>query len=203
MKAWGWITPWLLVGLLAGCAAPLTREELAEIERVGIVNSFPPHPNYTHIGTTIFNNSNELVEEGEYHTYLVEVLSELLRGRGYTPVPMAADAGADGQVDLVIEIIPRDVYEMVETYGYGFYQRSFLGAVAYTKSYVALNLRSTLGARSTCESCNGQSLSSLPVTGQLPRSWTALSAAQRQRFREILMTDIRRALEKAFAKIGL
>lgn len=191
----------IAVFLLAGCATPLPPSQRAAIQRVAVVNGFPDRPNFTHVGTTVFNNSYESADESSFKRLVTETVMDSLRQRGFAPESVASLEGAGGY-DLVIEIVPRDAYGVPHSFGYGFYRRTFLGAPMGQMSYVALNLVPILHGDRRCSACYGESQTPLP-TEKMPDTWEQLDDAEKRLFTDALGRDIKKAVSIAFAKTKL
>jgi hypothetical protein len=193
----------LIIGsliLLTACASPLTKQELESIHTVGVVNGFPESPNFVNIGTTVFNNEYDEVSDPTLKGFVTnEVLSQI-KLRGYSAE--ISENIADENVDLVMVIVPREIYNMIGTYGYGFYQRSMFSVSVFEKSYIALNLRPTTKGSSRCDTCYGQSMTDLPIS-EMPEKWSELEDSKQEEFIKILKQDIKNAVKVAFEKTGL
>lgn len=189
------------LALLTACAAPLTKTELESIRTVGVINEFPEYPNFTNIGTTLFNNDYDKVNDPALKEFLTNEVISQIESRGYSATAVA-DKESDVGFDLVMVIIPRDIYNMVDTYGYGFYQRSMFNVNSSAETYIALNLNPTTKGRSRCDSCYGQSLSDLPID-DMPAKWSELEDSKKIEFVDILKQDIKKAVDIAFEKTGL
>ncbi|WP_036182620.1 hypothetical protein [Marinobacterium lacunae] len=186
---------------LTACASPLTKKELETLRTVGVVNEFPEYPNFTNIGTTVFNNEYDEVNDSTLKQFVTNEVVSQINSRGYSAIEIS-DKVSDADVDLVMVIVPRDIYNMIDTYGYGFYQRSMFSANAFEKSYVALNLRLTTNGNSRCDTCYGQSLTELPID-EMPAKWSELEDSKKKEFINILKQDIKSAVAIAFNKTGL
>lgn len=186
---------------LAACATPLTKEELVNVKNVAIKNNFPQKPNFTNIGTTMFNNKYDSVDDESYKQVVTNELAMALKNKGYKVIDLS-NGTPDSSADLIIEIIPRNVYDMIDTNGYGFYDRSFLSSSVYRKSYVALNLSPIFNGKDKCDSCYGESLTDLPIE-DMPDLWSDLDENLKIKFKEILKEDIKNAIGQAFSKTGL
>ena len=186
---------------LAACATPLTTQQLSEIKTIGIINNFPQYPNFLNVGTTVFNNQTDAVREPEFREYLVSVVDDYLREKGYTP-EFISDKASGGNADMLIELIPRDSYGMVGSYGFGFYQKSLLGKIIYKNSYVSLNVSPIIAGRSKCIACYAASRTDLPIE-KMPPKWADLDDDQKEKFRSILKADIKKALVEVLKNSGL
>lgn len=186
---------------LTGCTSPLTKQDIEKIETIGVLNKFPDKPNFVNVGTTIFNNKSDTVNDASFKNYLTIVISKHLKERGYSVVELSKGMSISG-IDLVLEVKPRGVYNMIDTDGYGFHDRSVLGKSISRTAYVALNLVPKTGGRSRCESCYGQSLDVLP-TLDMPDLWDELSDRDKEIFKRILNENIVNAIKIALPKTGL
>ena len=195
------ITVAVLLALLTACATPLTKNDIENIRHVGVLNTFPDYPNYTIVGTTIFNNEYGKIEDPSLKSFITNELIEQLSSRGISAKEISDETKNSG-VDLILVVVPRDIYNMIDTYGYGLYQRSMFGVKAFKKSYVAMNIRPTINGKSRCDSCYGQSLTALPID-EMPEIWSDLDVAQQEQLIELLKKDIKNAVDIAFKKTGL
>jgi len=151
-----------IVIIMTGCATPLTKEELSAVKNIGIQNNFPAKPNFTNVGTTMFNNTYETVDDDSYFEAMTQEVMQTLEAKGYNVVVLS-EAHSSTPVDMVIDIQPRGLYDIVDTHGYGFYDKSFFSKSVYRKSYVALNLTPQLNGTAKCESCYGESATDLSI----------------------------------------
>lgn len=190
-----------LVPLLSSCASSLTQSDLEGIKVVGVINSFPDKPKYTQIGTTVFNNEYDEVADTSFKSYITTEVMELLKAKGYRPVALP-NKDTLTPTDLIIEIYPRDMYNMPYTMGYGFYQRSLLGINAYKISYAALNLIPSINGTKKCAGCYGESTTPFPFKS-MPTKWSEIDSKRQIQLCDQLKTDIASAIRTAFSKTGL
>ena len=132
----------ILIIFITACATPITKEQLNNIKTIGLVNSFPENPNYLSIGLTIFENETSSLNSLSFKQYLTDISSSYLKDKGYkVSIYENRELAEKANLDMVIELLPRDAYQKPGTYGYGFYQRTLFGAnVSNAQSYVALNI---------------------------------------------------------------
>lgn len=193
-----------LCGLLASCATPLSEAKMKGVSTIGIVNSFPLHPNMAFTGTTVFTNRNAVVPDTTYHSHLTKETARFLRGKGYQVVEKSGLTDLHGgKVQMLIELVPRQAYEAIRTRGYGIYQRSFMGVSQGPQSYVAMNIRPI-----TQESELGFHVFYLenyePLSiDELPRSWENVTSAQRKEMDLSLRSNISETTHKLMGKLGL
>jgi hypothetical protein len=189
--------------LLAGCASPLTNTQRGTIKTIAVINQFPRHPNYAIIGTTVFNNKYDEVKDGDYFKYVSNITVEYLAKNGYTTTIVNGEQkGLDKKYDLVLTLIPRDIYEMPGTNGYGVNQRSFLGVSSKPKVYVALNISPKLHGSVTGNAYYNFALEPLSFE-ELPTKWGNLSASQKREVDIKLKRNIKKAITELMGKLGI
>lgn len=189
---------------VAGCATPLDQSEVARIKSIGVLNSFPDHPNYKIIGTTIFENTESEIREFEYKAIVYDSLKSYLEGRGYAVSPVSSREDVSREdIDLVIEILPRQARDRPYTFGYGFVQKSFLGTSETPKSYVALNLIPVTGrAQNPFNAYYEENFSILGVA-TLPSKWEDLTPLRKRYLSDNLLRNIEETIAKVAPKLGL
>ena len=186
--------------LLTGCASPLTTKELEETRSVGVINEFPENPNFTIIGTTIFNNSHDEVKDPSIKKLVSTEVISRIKSRGYT-VTEISDQKFAKEFDLVVVIIPRDIYSMPATNGYGFYRRSMFNIKDFEGTYVALNLMPKKNGWSRCDTCFGKSLTALTID-EPSEKWSEIDEADKVKIIEKLKHGIKIAVGNAFENTG-
>jgi len=186
--------------LLTGCASPLTTKELEETHSVGVINEFPENPNFTIIGTTIFNNSHDEIKDPSIKKFISTDVISRLKSRGYT-VTEISDQKFAKEFDLVVAIIPRDIYGMPATNGYGFYRKSALNIKAFEGTYVALNLMPKKNGWSRCDTCFGKSMAGLTID-ESSENWSKTNESDKVKIIEKLKHGIKIAVENAFKNTG-
>lgn len=189
----------ILLISLGGCAANIKTQDIEAIQTVGVLNEFLVTANYTNIGTTIFGNKYDQVYGEGYKEHMTQTVLNYLENKGYS-VSEVTDLN-DTSVDTVLYITPNSIYGMVDSNGYGFYKRTFLGTVARNTSYVSMNIVPYVGGKSRCFGCYAKSLTKLPVV--MPEKWDDLDQAQQAEFTDLLKKDIEIAVEKALKQTKL
>jgi len=191
------------VMLLIGCAAPLTKTDLNTIKSIAIVNEFPNQPNYAIIGTTIFNNEYDGLKSDAFLKKVSSVTIEYLSKKGYDVKEIDGKNKSNYKnYDFVLTLIPRDIYQMPGTYGYGVNQRSFLGIKGKPIIYVALNMRPELHGRVTGSAYYNQSTTELTFD-TLPEKWSGLSESQKKEITEKLNENIEKAITELLGEVGI
>ena len=185
---------------VGGCATPLTVEEKGTIRSVGVFNQFPDKPNYVVIGTTIFNNDYDEIPDSSYRVYLDQVVEDYFEAKGYSVRSLAEDESVD-DVDLAVVLIPRDIYQMPGTHGFGVTQRSILGNAFPAQVYVALNLHSKFKGRMVAGGYKAvlREFSQSP----LPATWESLPESKKAKVHEKLREGIRTAIHQIFQENGI
>ena len=191
----------IVVFLLSACASTITKTDIAKIKVVGVVNNFPDSPKYTLVGTTVFNNDYDTINDTTFKSLVTNEVTTLLQNKGYQTIILSkGDAG--NRIDMMIEILPRDLYNMPYTMGYGFYQRSMFGITANKISYTALNLIPVIQGSKRCSACYGESITNLPMD-VMPSKWSEIGQEKQVELKNLLKADIQKAVNKAFSGIGL
>ncbi len=190
-------------GLIA-CAATLTKQQMASIQTVTVVNHFPDFPTLADVSVSLAPSSHPTINDHAFRNYLSQQLVNRLQQRGYQVV-IADSSGASGQqeaAELLVEIMPDTVEELLESDAYGFYHRSLLGLTGFTSSYISLTLVTTLNGQQICSDCRGESVTTLDIHA-LPDNWIELGRADKQALQQALYRDIEQAVDQAFAQTGL
>jgi len=196
-----WIVPALSLFLITGCATPIREQTRASIQTIGVVNEFPEYPNYLIIGTTVFSNSKQEVPEPTLRAEVTTELIRMLSVKGYK-AESVADGDSREKYDLILELVPRDLYGLATTNGFGFFNNFFLGLSLSKESYVALNLVPKIDGRSTCAACYAQSRSDLAVE-TMPASWGELSDDEKRIYIDSLRANMKSALSEVVREAGL
>ena len=190
----------ITLSLLGGCASTLKPTELQSVKTVGIINQFPDTPNFVTIGTTIFNNDSAQIDSSEFSTLLTDTVLARLRNKGYSA--QLINESNRQNYDMVIELIPRDVYATPGTYGFGVNQRSAFGNAMQANTYVALNISPYIRGKKKCSVCYLQKLLPIDIE-ELPATWHELSEADKQQVSETLSKNIKSSINEIMAQTGL
>lgn len=190
----------LTLTFLNGCASTLKPNELQTVKTVGVLNHFPDTPNFVTIGTTIFNNEYAKINDSQFSNTLIELVTERLKAKGFTA--QLINESQRNQFDMVIELIPRDVYATPGTYGYGVNQRSAFGNAMQANTYVALNIAPYIRGKKKCSACYLQKLMPIDIE-ELPKTWDDLSNEQKIHVAETLNKNIESAINEIMTQVGL
>ncbi len=110
MKRFGYFVLIIVAAaLVSGCFGSGTKDELTP-KTFGILNSFPDHPLYLKKKTLVARHKTAGIESLFVKSLFTEVLTQHLEGKGYlVKVVDDKDALKSGEVDMLIEIVPREV----------------------------------------------------------------------------------------------
>ena len=190
----------LILCFMGGCASTLKPTELQSVKSVGIINQFPDTPNFVTIGTTLFNNESAQINEPRFASLLTDSVINRLKTKGFQP--QVIDESQREKYDMVIELVPRDVYATAGTYGFGVNQRSAFGNATQANTYVALNVRPYIDGKKKCSTCYLQNLMPINIE-KLPATWDELSEADKDHVSEVLSTNIKYSINEILMQAGL
>lgn len=197
------ITYLVLAFNLISCSSHLTKEELQNINRVGIVNNFPEFPSYIVIGTTIFNNEYGIINDKKFHDKFSEVATNYLTKKNYKVSAIPDKDKETKNVDLILVFKPLDIYQMPGTsYGYGLNQRSMFGNAMAPNVYVSFNVFLYLNGEYTGNSFYTKALTILPL-GDLPLKWDDLSVDNKKLVTENLNKAIDESVTQILIETGI
>lgn len=193
----------LMIALaLASCATPMRQSSLETVRVVGVVNQFPRYPNFVSIGTTIFNNEYDVVEDERFRESVSKVVLDYVKTKGFDAREISNDPEATKKVDLVLYLIPRDAYQRTGTFGFGVYQRSLFGMRAPASAYVALNIRPVLRGENMGSAFYRENFSKLQIE-QLPEKWASLTDDQKKHVQEVLSNNIQETVLGLVKQVGI
>jgi hypothetical protein len=212
----------MLVAILSGCAKSLTKNEIETIHRVGIINHFPDY--FTHMTADVAlpgARGLRRVQDIELKNFVGAELKEQLQQKGFSVVEVKNVPFVDARqqflkhgfsmgkedkqvsienVDLIIEIIPREHQGMINSMGYGFHKSAVFGLEGRQFAYTALELNLLVNAENRCGNCNGEV--SIEISG-MKLDWNDLEEAKQIALLGILKLNIRTTLEAALAEGNL
>ena len=190
----------LIALFLSACASTIKQQDLQSVKTVGVINNFPENPNFVTIGTTIFNNDYASIKDDKYSELLVKTVLDYVNAKGM--IAKVIDESDRGSYDMVLELIPRDMYGIPGTFGFGVNQRSMFGNAMQANTYVALNIGPYINGKSKCSACYLQKIKPLNIDN-LPENWEALSINEQKHVDEILSENIRETLIELLVEVGI
>lgn len=202
----------LSVTLLAGCTTPLTKTERESIKSIAVVNTFPQYPNYPGyssypnslgIDTRLLNNANDEIKNDQYSVKMLNVTMGYLSKKGYEVKEILNDdKNKDNGSALVLTLIPKDVYRMPGTNGYGINQPSRLGVALNPVAYMALSIRMEFRGRTVGDNYYNEAITPLSFT-TLPEKWDLLSEVQKKEVHDKLNKNIEQALTGLLGELDI
>lgn len=197
----------LLVLFLTACATPLPPEVTSNIKTIEIYNEFEETPTWTIIGTTVFTNSSSVAEIEGVKSTVTRIVNDYFSSKNYTVSETEGAKSADSSTaDLIIKIVPREAAGLVNTYGYGFYERSFMGTKRGPHAYIAVNLVPYISSNGKLKPIGGtyydEGYEDLPIEDMVA-TWGEVSEEQKTELVDKLNTVIERSLSRLLPKLGL
>ncbi|MBT0082624.1 hypothetical protein [Vibrio alginolyticus] len=190
----------LLSVVLTGCASTLKPQDLKEVETVGVVNEFPEYPNFVTTGTTIFNNDYDAVKDSSFSDLLVKTVKDYVEAKGMA-VKLISESEI-GDVDMAIKLVPRDIYGVSNTFGYGVHQQSIFGKRMGAITYVSLNVVPYIDGDSKCSTCYLKGVKVLDIE-ELPAQFSLLSQDEQAHVKDSLDNNIQETLTKILIDSGI
>jgi hypothetical protein len=205
----GFILVTTIIGLLYGCAAPISKTDRDNIRTIGVLNSFPENPTWTRIGATVFTNKFSTAEARGYKALLSKTTIDYLKNKGYV-VKELADKNSipDTDINFRIELSPWDTEQYVGTKGYGFVQRSVMGIFkkgpfAYVVMYITPSTKQGASFHElNLNSHYNEQFEVLPIS-DMPSTWAELSISKQTELEKSLKICIEKSLEVLLPELGL
>lgn len=186
--------------------ASITQNDPASQLTIGIWNEFPETPNYIKKQTFIFRHKIAGYDTEAFKQVLTRSVEEYLTSKGYKVIEVQDKAALDnGRADMIVQILPIDIFKQEGTLGYGFYDREILKFVIKqpARSYVCMNM--TLhkkGTRKVKRTGRQETFSRLK-NKELPDSPDQLTDEQKKEMALTLNKDIEKTVLKALPVLGL
>ncbi|MCG8634502.1 MAG: hypothetical protein MI863_11785 [Desulfobacterales bacterium] len=181
---------------VSGCFGSGAKDRLTP-KTFGILNSFPDHPLYLKKKTLVAQHKTAGIESLSVKSQFTEVMTQHLEGKGYL-VKVVDDRAAltSGEVDMLIEIVPRGVFKVEGMYAYGFADRKFLlGLVKQpARSYVAMQLSLRRANSSRVINTKRQERFSQLGMDVMPETWDELPEEDKEAFEANLRDNMAKAL---------
>ena len=132
----------LLFPILA-CSQPVIKNDATSLT-IGILNEFPGSAKYIKQRTFVFRHQVEAYEKDRFKKFITHSAEDYLISKGYKVIEVKdKTALTDGRADMIVEILPMDMFKQDGTMGYGFYDRKLLVIVLkqHAKSYICLDMK--------------------------------------------------------------
>ena len=172
----------------------------------GILNHFPAHPYLLKKRTLAAGDSAVEIESLSVKDLFTETVAAHLAGKGYKAQVVRDEAAlASGNVDMMIEIVPRRVFKSDTVFACGFLDRKFfLGLMNQpAKSYVALQLILKRRNSSRVIITEHRERYSRLGEGMLPARWDVLDPEQQAAFEANLRENIIRTVELSLGEFKI
>ncbi len=186
----------LAVASLSGCLGWLMPADTGVPPKVfGIVNTFPEHPQYIKKKTLVAGHKVAMVESISVKNQLTEMVARFLEESGYRAVSVDdRSALTSGQVDMLIEIVPKKAMNIKGLFACGFSDRKFLlGLVNQPpRSYIGIQLALSRKNSTRVVTTRPQGRFS-QLNTDMPDTWEALSRREKKRFEANLRENLAKA----------
>ena len=186
--------------------APVMPEKSESKLTIGIWNQFPEAPNYIRKQTFVFRHNVAGYDTKDFKQVLTRSAGEYLTSKGYNIIEIQDKAALDnGRADMIVQILPMDIFKHEGTLGYGFYDRKILGFLIKqpARSYVCMNMilhkKGSLKVKRTGRQENFSRLKNK----ELPDSPDQLSEEQKKEMSLNLDNTIKATVLKALSILGL
>ena len=170
---------------IQGCAVNDPDVRTIKAKTFGVVNLFPEHPYYLKKQTLVAMHKNHEIDSLFLKEELTRAVLNYLVDKGYKAVTVdSKDALLSGNVDMLIQIIPRKVRKIDGMEAYGFADRNFLlGLIKqHPRSYVALQLAlSRRHSKRVIKTPPGERFSGIEGLS-MPETWDLLSEKDKNQF---------------------
>ncbi len=189
-----------------GCTTSGMDEASIKPITFGVINQFPDHPNYLKEKTLVAMHQTTIIESLSIKDQLTRVIEKFLIAKGYRVVEVdGKDALKDGRADMVIEIVPRNVYKREGTFGYGFADRNFLLGLIKNKphSYAAMELILTRkNSRRIITTKKEERFSEIGIDS-MPDQWSELTKDEKKRFEENLLENMAKTADLLLSRLKI
>jgi len=136
----------MLLGILMlfvfACAPSPTMTETSDI-LVGIQNQFPDAPKYIKSRTFVFRHQVSDIDTKRFKDAITKSAGKYLASKGYQVIEVEdRTALEDGRANMIVNIVPMDIFKQDGTLGYGFYDRKILEVLIKqpARSYICLDM---------------------------------------------------------------
>lgn len=206
----GYLSTFLFAGLvllnLCGCSTSGMNDGSLDPIVFGVVNQFPDHPNYLKEKTFTAMHQNTVIENLSVKDQLFQVVEQFLTAKGYRVIAAESkEVLKDGGVDMVIEIVPRNVFKREGAFGYGFADRNFLLGLIKNKphSYVAMELKMSRKNSMRIITTNKEERFSEIGIDTMPDQWIQLTKDEKKRFEKNLQDNIAKTADLLLSRLKI
>jgi len=193
-----------LLPLLA-CSQPIVRNDATSLT-IGILNEFPDAAKYIKKKTFVFRHRVETYEEDRFKKLITHSAEDYLISKGYKVIKVKdRTALTDGRADMIVQILPMNIFKQDGTLGYGFYDRKLLVVVLKqpAKSFICLNMRLHRKDRKKVVSTKRQEGFSNLMMKELPESPDQLTENEIKEMSLNLEKNIKKTTIRSLSVLGL
>jgi hypothetical protein len=200
---------WWIVGvalILSGCMGADTAPKDMPGKKFGILNLFPENPLYLKKQTLVARDKSNEIEGLGLKSWFTQTAIEYLSAKGYQAEAVDNKAAlSQGEVDILIEIVPLEVFKMEGMEAYGFSDRNFLLGIVKQpgRSYVAMQLKmSRRNSTRVMTTKREEQFSKLGVD-MMPHTWDGLTNEEKKAFEENLRENITKVINLSMSQLKI
>lgn len=194
----------LLFPILA-CSQPVIRNDATSLT-IGILNEFPDAAQYIKKRTFVFRHQVETFEKDRFKKVITHSAEDYLISKGYKVIAVKdKTALTDGRADMIVQILPMNIFQQDGTLGYGFYDRTLLVVVLKqpAKSFICLDMKLHRKDSGKVVSTKRQEGFSNLMIKELPESPDRLSENEIKAMSLNLDNNIKKTIIKSLSVLGL
>lgn len=196
----------LMLSVLNSCISSGPNEKNIPSVTFGVLNSFPDHPNYLKNKTLVAMNKSDVISTLSLKPQFTEAVTLFLKDKGYQVKEVdSKTALKEGQVDMLIEIVPREAYKMEGMKAYGFSDRKILlGLVNQPpRSYVAMHLEmSRANSKRIIKTKREERFSDLGID-TMPDTWEELTQEGKLSFEGNLRANMEKIIYILMSRLDI
>jgi len=191
----------LIISFLTSCATSIKPGELASVKTIGVINKFPEYPSYSKVSFNAFDYSHSFINDESVNKTLSDKTIAYLAAKGFK-VQLIEDSERNSY-DMILEITPREVYQVSETYGYGVQQRAInLGLSNPIKSYVSMYIDAYIQGRRIGSKFDHTEHTKIDIE-DIRKDWDELSADKKKKIINSLNMNIDKTINILMPRIGI
>ncbi len=199
----------MLLGILMlsvfACAPSPTMTETSDMI-VGIQNQFPDAPKYIKSRTFVFRHQVSNIDTKKFKDAITQSARDYLVSKGYKVIEVEdKTALEDGRADMIVKIVPMDIFKQDGTLGYGFYDRKILEVLIKqpARSYICLDMNLyRKGHRTITRTGRQENFSKLDIK-ELPDSPEQLTENEKKEMALNLEKNISETVFRVLPMLGL
>jgi len=199
----------MLLGILMlsvfACAPSPTMTETSDMI-VGIQNQFPDIPKYIKSRTFVFRHQVSNIDTKKFKDAITQSARDYLVSKGYKVIEVEdKTALEDGRADMIVKIVPMDIFKQDGTLGYGFYDRKILEVLIKqpARSYICLDMNLyRKGHRTITRTGRQENFSKLDIK-ELPDSPEQLTENEKKEMALNLEKNISETVFRVLPMLGL